>query len=399
MSNHSSPHPDPDRLLELAYGEIAEREAAALHQHLAGCEACGEALAEIGGVRRAMAPLGEAPAPDSGLESLLAYAEQSAARARKDEPSGTRRGWWWRLVPVVLTALLVAGGVFWNAREMFGASTQSLAGEEAQPQLRSVLEPLAFNAPREKPEREADGPAREVAAEEARAARAPEQKRRSATAGDGTVPVPPAAPPPPVALAQRPSPVRSAPLPAESRSESLSVPASSGFAVVSSRAGGASPSASAEGFDLHPGDRSRDAGPSVTDGIGTGKAEEEVALERVGGPAEDSPIAGRPEFAEAAPASAAPRRARKAAHDAEATWSVPSEHTQRIRERESLRKEVAAGGISLELAEALGRLCRLEDALEEHTAADATCRRLLDLEAESAHAAFARDRARQRVGD
>ncbi|MEN9796853.1 MAG: hypothetical protein RL653_549 [Pseudomonadota bacterium] len=82
-------------LLEYAYGELSSAEAAQVERHVAGCTGCAEALAGMRGVRRVMAQLPEEPAPDTGLDSLLAYAEQSARRAAAGPApsSGTWRRW------------------------------------------------------------------------------------------------------------------------------------------------------------------------------------------------------------------------------------------------------------------------------------------------------------------
>jgi Putative zinc-finger len=75
-------HPDDDRLLELAYGEVPASEARALRQHVDGCARCRKVLDGIAEVRTAFRSIPEQPAPEKGLESLLAYGEQAAARAR-----------------------------------------------------------------------------------------------------------------------------------------------------------------------------------------------------------------------------------------------------------------------------------------------------------------------------
>ena len=75
-------HPDDDRLLELAYGEVPASEARALRQHVDGCARCRKVLDGIAEVRTAFRSIPEEPAPEEGLESLLAYGEQAAARAR-----------------------------------------------------------------------------------------------------------------------------------------------------------------------------------------------------------------------------------------------------------------------------------------------------------------------------
>ncbi len=75
-------HPDDDRLLELAYGEAPTAEARALRQHVDGCARCRQVLEGIAEVRSAFRSVPAEPAPERGLESLLAYGEQAAARAR-----------------------------------------------------------------------------------------------------------------------------------------------------------------------------------------------------------------------------------------------------------------------------------------------------------------------------
>ncbi|MGZ6097794.1 MAG: zf-HC2 domain-containing protein [Myxococcaceae bacterium] len=75
-------HPDDDRLLELAYGEVPAAEARALRTHVDGCPRCRTVLDGIAEVRTAFRSIPPEPAPDRGLDSLLAYGEQAAARAR-----------------------------------------------------------------------------------------------------------------------------------------------------------------------------------------------------------------------------------------------------------------------------------------------------------------------------
>lgn len=74
-------HAHEDRLLEYAYGELPAHEADAVRAHVEGCEKCRGALEGVQRVRRAVAPLKDAPVPDAGLESLLAYAKRQAAHA------------------------------------------------------------------------------------------------------------------------------------------------------------------------------------------------------------------------------------------------------------------------------------------------------------------------------
>jgi hypothetical protein len=108
-------HAHEDRLLDFAYGELQPAEARVVEQHLEGCARCAEALADIRGVRTSMSRLSLAPAPDAGLESLLAYAQQSARRAAAGP--APRPSWWRRwLVPAVgLAAVSVFGIVVHRA--------------------------------------------------------------------------------------------------------------------------------------------------------------------------------------------------------------------------------------------------------------------------------------------
>jgi hypothetical protein len=103
-------HAQEDRLLDFAYGELQPSEAQLVEQHVEGCSRCAEALADIRGVRTSMSRLSLEPAPDAGLESLLAYAQQSARRAAAGpvpQPS------WWRrwLVPAVGVAAVSVFGL------------------------------------------------------------------------------------------------------------------------------------------------------------------------------------------------------------------------------------------------------------------------------------------------
>jgi hypothetical protein len=82
MTARVSAHPEEDRLLELAYGEAPPAEARSLRQHVDGCTRCQDVLQGIAEVRSAVRSVPPDPAPERGLESLLAYGEQAAARAR-----------------------------------------------------------------------------------------------------------------------------------------------------------------------------------------------------------------------------------------------------------------------------------------------------------------------------
>ncbi len=106
------PH-DPDVLLDYAYGELAPANARALELHLQGCEACSRSLASIKSVRQTMAKLPSEAVPEAGLESLLAYAGQSARRAQSGD-SALPRKWSALFAPLagaLALGLLVVVGV------------------------------------------------------------------------------------------------------------------------------------------------------------------------------------------------------------------------------------------------------------------------------------------------
>ena len=117
------PHPDDDRLLELAYGEVPANEARQLRQHVEGCPRCRGVIDGIAEVRSAFRSVPPGPAPDRGLDSLLAYAEQAAARAR------SRRGGL-RLLGVLSAAAVAA--VVWVLLPAGGSRAPALAGAREQ---------------------------------------------------------------------------------------------------------------------------------------------------------------------------------------------------------------------------------------------------------------------------
>jgi hypothetical protein len=103
-------HAHEDRLLDFAYGELPASEAQLLEQHVQGCARCSKALADIRGVRFTMSQLSAESAPDAGLESLLAYAQQSARRAAAGpEPKPSRWRRW--LLPAVGLATVSTFGI------------------------------------------------------------------------------------------------------------------------------------------------------------------------------------------------------------------------------------------------------------------------------------------------
>jgi hypothetical protein len=93
-------HAHEDRLLDFAYGELPPSEAQVMEQHVQGCSRCTEALDDIRGVRVTMSRLPLHSAPDSGMESLMAYAQQAARRSAAGPAPAAR--WWRRLLAPAL---------------------------------------------------------------------------------------------------------------------------------------------------------------------------------------------------------------------------------------------------------------------------------------------------------
>lgn len=126
-----------DRLLELTYGELSPDESRLVEAHVDECPSCREALEEIRGVRRVMSKLSQPAAPEGGLESLFAYAQQSARRASAGPPP---KSTWWRkwLVPAGGLAAAVTFGII--------AHEVAQAPELQNPREQVMLEKLAATA-------------------------------------------------------------------------------------------------------------------------------------------------------------------------------------------------------------------------------------------------------------
>jgi len=109
-------HAQEDRLLDFAYGELPASEARLVEAHLEGCARCTQALDDIRGVRATMSQLSVEAAPDAGLDSLMAYAQQAARRAAAGpapKPSRWRR---WLLPVVGLASVSTLGVLTFHAR-------------------------------------------------------------------------------------------------------------------------------------------------------------------------------------------------------------------------------------------------------------------------------------------
>lgn len=140
-------HAHEDRLLDFAYGELPAQEARVVETHLQGCTRCTELLEGIRGVRTTMAQLPQEPAPDAGLESLLAYAQQAARNAAAGP--APRPTWWRRwLVPAMgvtavsalaIVSIQVRGKV--NLEPELAATSSSASKQEAAAVASPLPEP------------------------------------------------------------------------------------------------------------------------------------------------------------------------------------------------------------------------------------------------------------------
>ncbi len=160
---------DQDKLLGYAYGELSSPEAKSLEAHLKNCPQCSRALEDIRKVRRTMAQLPTVPAPEAGLDSLLAYAQQAARRAQAG-PAAHSHLWKWVLLPstgVLAMVLLIV-------------VTARVAEETNLSRLRSVAAPKV--APSSSPLPQAEPSVALEIAPPAKAVESPKEKETAAKA-------------------------------------------------------------------------------------------------------------------------------------------------------------------------------------------------------------------------
>jgi hypothetical protein len=131
-------HPEDDRLLELAYGEAPDAEARALRQHVDGCARCKQFLEGIAEVRTAFRSVPTEPASERGLESLLAYGDQAAARAR------SRRG---GLRILTLLSAAAAFAVVWLVLPSPRRPSEGVARSTVSPPSDALAQAEATRAP------------------------------------------------------------------------------------------------------------------------------------------------------------------------------------------------------------------------------------------------------------
>jgi hypothetical protein len=94
-----------DQLLDLAYGELGRAEERELRAHLATCAACRAELEGMTSTRSTMAALGDEPAPERGLGTLLAAAREAAGERR---PRPFLPSWLWGASVGAVAAAAVA---------------------------------------------------------------------------------------------------------------------------------------------------------------------------------------------------------------------------------------------------------------------------------------------------
>jgi hypothetical protein len=374
MTVRVSPHPDEDRLLELAYGEAPSAEARTLRQHVDGCTRCRDVLQGIAEVRSAVRSVPPDPAPERGLESLLAYGEEAAARARSRRRS-------FRLVGLLSVATAVA--LAWillpmSPRERPG-SQDMLARADAP--ARGQAEP-AFAEPKVA----APAPAPPVAEEKMKAeqarkevsgaivAMAPKTAERQKDAAKVAAPElkassAPASPPAAVAISKRAAP----------KPERNSTAATSPPAVAMSTAPGGSP-----GHERAPGlaaggqtafgdgrmqaDRSRSA---TAPNAGTGSAARAVSNAQKARTASEASVDKKQRMNGAEIAAAAAPAA--LGEDSKPAGALrPADRPPKVARLEQVRREMvqAAGDHRKAL---LLEQCRLEAELQMGPAAVQTC--------------------------
>ena len=121
--NPASHHPE-EKLLDYAYDELSAAESKTVEAHVRSCPQCADSLSSMKRVRQTMSQLPIAPAPTKGLDSLRAYAEQAAQRARAD--ANRPRRWMAWLVPITgvlaLSVVLVVSTRVMRASDSSGLS-------------------------------------------------------------------------------------------------------------------------------------------------------------------------------------------------------------------------------------------------------------------------------------
>lgn len=146
----TSEHQYEDKLLEFAYGDLSDDEAHVVNSHVHGCVKCAASLAQIRSVRSMMSALPKEAAPEAGLDSLLAYAEQTAKRNAQAQH---KPAWWWKSVLMLSSAmaLLLIGVVAFRAQKTFLPDPATAAAQTKEEKQLANFSPVATVAAPEPP--------------------------------------------------------------------------------------------------------------------------------------------------------------------------------------------------------------------------------------------------------
>ena len=137
--NPASHHPE-EKLLDYAYDELSAAESKTVEAHVRSCPQCADSLTSMKRVRQTMSQLPIVPAPSKGLDSLRAYAEQAAERARAR--ANRSRGWMQWLVPVTgIAALSVVLVISTNVIRMGHSTGPSESGSPVVVEPHRALPP------------------------------------------------------------------------------------------------------------------------------------------------------------------------------------------------------------------------------------------------------------------
>ena len=152
-------HPSPEcvranaMLLDLIYGELDGPVRTEVETHAVGCTRCTADLAAMRSTRQLMSTLEPEPAPEAGMASLLAYAQQQAQREAAPAPRPAWRRWLLGAVPVAAVALLGVSVALESSRT-HPTSSLSAREERALPEAEQGAVMAAAPEPQASPKRD-----------------------------------------------------------------------------------------------------------------------------------------------------------------------------------------------------------------------------------------------------
>jgi hypothetical protein len=238
-----------ERLLDLAYGELAPRDAREVEEHAAGCDACRAELARIRSTRSLMSALPLEPAPEAG-ERILVAAAREAARQRA--PRRTRPPWLWSgaIAAASLAAVVALSYRIFAMRpgSIGREDPRALMGESPYARPPESVQPESVQPESARPEPLPGRPKGERKTSAARPDRgeAPEPRRAAPAPAPAQEPQRFAEAPPAAAPQEPPPPERSAPLPDAEAPRAAAAPTAGAAAAPRRRsASEAAPSARA----------------------------------------------------------------------------------------------------------------------------------------------------------